>query len=90
MRTSVMDEHFGRAVATVVVARHHEAVRTSVGECQHIAHTHFVQRAIPSKRIRLADVANNRVDARRTCWIGDVRDVMIGVVEHRTNQMIQP
>ena len=86
---SLMEHHFGRAGAAVVVARHRVPVGARVEEAEDVAFAHFADAPVPREGVGFADVAHHGVDARGALRIADVDDVMVAVVEHRADEVVE-
>lgn len=86
---ALVPKDFGRAVTRVVVGGHGETVSTGVVETEDIAFVDFVDPAVGSKGVGLADVADHRVETFAAFGITEVFNMVLGVVEHGSDKVVE-
>src|SRR5690606_26314113 len=84
-----VNQHFYRAKARIVIARHHNAISACIQETQYITFFYFMNSAVGCESIGFADVANNSVNTVYPTGIRYVQNMMIRIVKHRADKMIQ-
>ena len=89
MRLSVLDHHFRRFEAGVEIGGHFESIGAGIIEGKIVAFADFIDGAGPGEGIRFADITYDRVLFRRTVGVADIFDPMVGIVEHRADQVIE-
>src|SRR5690606_18658591 len=87
-RFSVENEHLRRAQPRIVIGSHRVTVSPGILYRQDVAFPNLVQLSIGSKSICLAYITDHSIQFLRAVRIGDVDDIMPGVIHHRPDEVI--
>ena len=73
----------------IEIGRHFEAIGAGISKYQVVAFSDLANRAVPGKGVRLADISYNGVWLPGPMWVADIFDLVIRVVEHGADQVIE-
>ena len=85
----VFDEDFGRFIPGVKIRGHFKTIGAGVAEDEIISFADFVDSTVPGKGVGFADIADDGIAFGRSVRVADILDTMIGVVEHRPDEVIE-
>jgi len=78
-----------RFVPGVEVGGHLEPVSAGVIKYEVVPFSYFIDGAIPGEGVGLADIADDGIVLGLAVGVADVIDTMIGIVEHRTDEVVE-
>ena len=73
----------------IVVARHAKAVRSGIAKHQKVSFFNFGNLSVVGKGVSFTDVTHHGIEARFPVGVGQVFNVVVRIVEHGANQVIE-
>ena len=86
---TVFDEDFGGFIPGVEIRGHFKTIGAGVAEDEIISFVDFIDGTVPGKGVGFADIADDGITFGRPVGIADILDTMIGIVEHRPDEVIE-
>lgn len=86
---AIHHEHLGRLKPRVEIGRHFKTISPGIAEYQAIPFPHLTEGTVPGKGVGFANVTNHGIFLQRPGRIADVLYVVIGIVEHGTDEVVE-
>ena len=86
---TVFDEDFGWFITGVEIGGHFKTIGAGIAEYEIISFADFIDGTVPGEGVGFADIADDGITLGRTVRVADILDTMIGVVEHRPDEVIE-
>ena len=86
---TIFDEDFGGFITGVEIGGHLKTIGAGVAEYEIVAFANFVDGTVPGEGVGFADIADDGITFGRSVRVADILDTMIGVVEHRPDEVIE-
>lgn len=86
---TIFDEDFRGFIPGIEIRGHFKTVGAGVAEDKIVSLADFVDGTVPGKGVSFADIADDGITFGCSVGIADIFDTMIGIVEHRPDEVIE-